>query len=173
MFAAGLVIGFSMFVQAEPKYEMDDSFNGAREVLKKLSNHSPQAEHYYEILTGFADAIQRHRQVLSREKRRSHNKYVNQILKIDVNQTSSETPSQFSPHGFSRDLADLPADTVIEDSGAVGDVDYEQPFQLFDATQLPVDGGGGFDFGIFGWDNFAMQISENFNFVNDALGDLG
>jgi hypothetical protein len=173
MFAAGLVIGFSMFAQAEPKFEMDESFNGAREVLKKLSDHSPQAEHYYEILTGFADAIQRHRQHLAREKRRSQNKYVNQILKLDMNQSSSNPQSTFSPQTLSRDLADAASSTLAaEDVGPLGDSDYPQPFQLYDPSQLPVDGGGGFDFGMFGWDNFAMQISENFNFDNDAVWDL-
>lgn len=177
MFAAGLVIGFSMFAQPEPKFEMDESFNGAREVLKKLSDHSAQAEHYYEILTGFADAIQRHRQHLAREKRKSHNKYVNQILKLDMNQANSGNNTQptFSPSSLSRDLADAAASTLAaEDVGAMGgEHDYPQTFQLFDASQLPVDGGGGFDFGMFGWDNFAMQISENFTFDNDTIWDLG
>lgn len=188
MFAAGLVIGFSMFAQAEPKFEMDESFNGAREVLKKLSDHSPQAEHYYEILTGFADAIQRHRQHLAREKRKSQNKYVNQILRLDMNNNQTTVgnhhashhnnnhhQSTFSPQSLSRDLADAAASTLAAEDVSVlgGDSDYPQPFQLFDASQLPVDGGGGFDFGMFGWDNFAMQISENFTFDNDTVWDLG
>ena len=173
MFAAGLVIGFSMFAQAEPKFEMDASFNGAREVLKMLSDHSAQAEHYYEILTGFSEAIQRHRQHLSREKRRSHNKYVNQILKLDIGQSASDSQPNFSPRTLSRDMADAASNTPIADYGLEGGLEYQQPFQLVDATQLPVDGGGGFDFGMFGWDNFTMQISENFNFDNDALWDLG
>lgn len=181
MFAAGLVIGFSMFAQAEPKFEMDESFNGAREVLKKLSDHSPQAEHYYEILTGFADAIQRHRQHLAREKRKSQNKYVNQILRLDMNNQPGlgnhhpGSQSTFSPQSLSRDLADAAASTLAAEDVSVlgGDSDYPQPFQLFDASQLPVDGGGGFDFGMFGWDNFAMQISENFTFDDDTVWDLG
>ncbi|KIV95395.1 hypothetical protein PV10_03059 [Exophiala mesophila] len=175
MFAAGLVIGFSMFAQAEPKFEMDEAFNGAREVLKKLSPHSPQAEHYYEILTGFADAIQRHRQHLAREKRRSQNKYVNQILTFDVSQNpvdmqsadTVQTSRGDSPTANGNLASILPENLRDLDETA----DFQQSF-VFDPNQLPVDGGGDFDFGIFGWDNFAMQVSENFNFDTDLVWDV-
>lgn len=175
MFAAGLVIGFSMFAQIEPKFEMDESFNGAREVLKKLAAHSPQAEHYFEILTGFADAIQRHRQHLAREKRRSQNKYVNQILTLDVGQNPVDIPSAdtaqtsggHSPTTNGNLSSMLPESLREPDETA----DFQQSF-VFDPNQLPVDGGGDFDFGMFGWDNFAMQVSENFNFDTDLVWNV-
>ena len=168
MFAAGLILGFSMFAQGETKFEMDAAFNGAREVLKKLSENSPQAEHYYEILTGFADAIQRHRQHLSREKRRSNNKYVSQLLTLDVNPSGTGSPqATFSPRTPSRDLADgMSAETPAPDGERLSEFDYQAAYPLPDTTQFPMEGGG-FDFGLFGWDNFAMQISENFVFEND------
>ncbi|KAJ9617811.1 uncharacterized protein PV06_06239 [Exophiala oligosperma] len=202
VFAAGLVLGFSMFAQGESPFDMDESFNGAREVLKKLAEHSPQAEHYYEILTGFADAIQRHRQHLSREKRRASNKYVNRILSLDVNvgthnnnNTATSVSGAASQVGFSpgmlgsRDKDTADSSYQLTDLGSMaaeaanggGDSDVAQPlvdthihadgqttpFQLLGTTpQFAVDTGGGFDFGLFGWDNFAMQISENFSFDN-------
>lgn len=191
-----------MFAQGESPFDMDESFNGAREVLKKLAEHSPQAEHYYEILTGFADAIQRHRQHLSREKRRASNKYVNRILSLDVNvgthnnnNTATSVSGAASQVGFSpgmlgsRDKDTADSSYQLTDLGSMaaeaanggGDSDVAQPlvdthihadgqttpFQLLGTTpQFAVDTGGGFDFGLFGWDNFAMQISENFSFDN-------
>ncbi len=166
MFAAGLVLGFSMFAQGESRFDMDSSFHGVREVLQMLSEHSPKAEHYYEILTGFADAIQRHRQLLSREKRRSNNKYVHQILTLEVDPSVSGSQSTFSPRQPSRDVADAASATTAAD-GETGELDYPGPFQPLDSTQLPLEAAGGFDFGLFGWDNFAMQISENFSYDGD------
>lgn len=166
MFAAGLVLGFSMFAQGESRFDMDNSFHGAREVLKKLADYSPQAEHYYEILTGFADAIQRYRQHLSRDKWRNKNKYVNQILTLDMNPSVSGSQSDLSPRALSRDPADSVSEAAVAD-GTLGNFGFQGPFQFSDTTQLPMEGGGGFDFGLFGWDNFAMQISENFSFDNE------
>ncbi len=165
VFAAGLALGFSMFAHSESPFDMDESFNGAREVLKKLAEHSPQAEHYYEILTAFADAIQRHRQHLSREKRRASNKYVSRILSLDVNPTASGPHSGFSPGSTSRDPVDGNSETVDTRFGEI-DPETQMPFQIPGTPQLPSDGGGGFDFSLFGWDNFAVQISENFSFDN-------
>lgn len=201
-----------MFAQGESPFDMDESFNGAREVLKKLAEHSPQAEHYYEILTGFADAIQRHRQHLSREKRRASGKYVNRILSLDVNVninvggggsdshnnsivniSGAASQAAFSPgilggsrgRGRDRDrdrgtvdsttqLTDIEFAAGAATGGEDSDVpplahaahaDSQTPFQLLGTPHFPVDSGG-FDFGLFGWDNFAMQISENFSFDN-------
>ncbi|OAL23608.1 hypothetical protein AYO22_06185 [Fonsecaea multimorphosa] len=177
VFAAGLVLGFSMFAQAESRFDMDDSFHNAREVLRNLSIHSPQAEHYYEILSGFADVIQRHRQHLSREKRRYKNKYVDQILTLDVSPSAGGSQSTSSPRTpLSNDrgigVLENPATSgsVTGGGGVPGnDFDLNGPFQMADYSQWPLENGGGFDFGMFGWDNFAMQISENFSFDNEAV----
>ncbi len=43
-------------------------------------------------------------------------------------------------------------------------------------AEFPADmgDGGGFDLGLFGWDNLAMQITENFAFdTDDAAADWG
>ncbi|KAK5461229.1 hypothetical protein LTS15_003292 [Exophiala xenobiotica] len=191
VFAAGLVLGFSMFTHGELPFDMDESFNGAREVLKKLAEHSPQAEHYYEILTAFADAIQRHRQHLSRDQRRASNKYVNRILSLDlVNPASTGSTSSglqsagsgsgFSPRSTARDHLPMVVDDgnlaeTVDNTRSFGEIGPQQqtqqmPFQIpgTPSLHLPSDGGGGnnFDFSLFGWDDFAMQMSENFSFDN-------
>ncbi|OCT46039.1 putative Fungal specific transcription factor [Cladophialophora carrionii] len=164
IFAAGLVLGFSMFAQGDSRFDMDDSFSNAREVLRSLSAESPQAEHYYEILMGFADVIQRRRQHLSRGRRSSRNKYVDQILTFDVTPSASRSQSTLSPGTpQSRGPGQGMPDASATDDGA-GDFEFQMP----DLSQWPLENGGGFDFGMFGWDNFAMQISENFSFDNDS-----
>ena len=163
MFAAGLVLGFSMFAHGDSRFDMDDSFSNAREVLRSLSIQSPQAEHYYEILTGFADVIQRRRQSLSLGERRSRNKYVDQILTFDNTPSASRSQSTLSPATpQSKDLGNSNQEVIATNEG-VGEFDFQMP----DLTGWPLENGGGFDFGMFGWDNFVMQISENFSFDND------
>lgn len=152
-----------MFAQGESRFDMDDSFSNAREVLRSLSANSPQAEHYYEILTGLADVIQRRRQHLSRGNRPSRNKYVDQILTFDTTPSATRSQSTFSPRTPSlKDPVTEVQDGTTSDEG-IGDYGFQMP----DLTQWPLENGGGFDFGMFGWDNFAMQITENFSFDND------
>ncbi|KAI1614550.1 hypothetical protein EDD36DRAFT_231214 [Exophiala viscosa] len=159
LFAAGLVLGFSMFAQGESPFHMDESFNSAREVLKKLADHSPQAEEYSGILIAFADAIQRHRQHLSREKR--PNKYVSRILSLDFNSGESGSQTDFSPPTASSNLADQHTDMP---DARVGDLSSSH---LPTASALPLlEEDGTFDVGLFGWDSFAMQITENFSYEN-------
>lgn len=163
LFAAGLVLGFSMFAHGESPFDMDESFNGAREVLGKLGANSPLAAHYYDILTGLGEAIQRHRQHLSREKRKSSNRYVNQILSLDTDPATSDrgSPSTFFPRIPSN--AESGSETPTAGGGS-GDFDFQTAFQIPDPTEQPMDNSVDFDLRLFGWDDFAMQISENFSF---------
>ena len=148
-----------MFAQGESPFDMDQSFNGAREVLKKLADHSPQAEEYSGILIAFADAIQRHRQHLSREKR--PNKYVSRILSLEFNPGETGSQPAFSPPTTSSIQAnqhmDIPDQTVADLSSS----------HLPATSALPhLEEDGTFDVGLFGWDSFAMQITENFSYDN-------
>ena len=153
-----------MFAQGESRFDMDDSFSNAREVLRSLAPESPQAQHYDEILTGFADVIQRRRQHLSRGSRPSKNKYVDQILTFDVTPSVSRSQSTISSATpMSRNHDNMSQDVAISDDG-IGDFDFQMP----EVGQWPLENGGDFDFGLFGWDNFAMQLSENFSFDNDV-----
>lgn len=81
MFAAGLLLGFSVFVQSSGAgKETEEAFHYARAVLLKLSELSPQAGHYYQILTAFSDAIALHQQKLSQERKRKTDQYMDQIF---------------------------------------------------------------------------------------------
>ncbi|KAF7197417.1 putative transcriptional regulatory protein [Pseudocercospora fuligena] len=83
MFAAGLLLGFAMFAQTEPVPEVDNAFANSIVVLERLALVSPQARHYYEILSTFSDAVHSRREQLGREKRKKSNQYVSQIFTAD------------------------------------------------------------------------------------------
>jgi hypothetical protein len=171
MFAAGLVIGFSMFAQGDTKCEMDDAFGAAREVLERLAPHSPQAAHYYEILSGFSDAIQRHREQSAREKRPANSKYVEQIITLNVGRVGQESnvqiSSRASPDSVHDPALEIPAETPAG-TPDLDDVSFEPIFDPENAGHFSLQDGSGFDFGILGWDNFAMQVSEGFNLSKEG-----
>lgn len=62
IFSAAMIIGFDLFTQDQPDRELDQSLSGAIAVLEKLGRGSPQAKHYWELLTNLRQAIGEHRQ---------------------------------------------------------------------------------------------------------------
>jgi len=130
---------------------MEDAFNDTRQVLKKLSNHSPQAQEYYEILTNFSDAISRNRQRLALKKRQASKQYVKQLF------TFGDNPGIDQQHVPTISGSSLPLDIGASDayvSGGLG------------RNLLPVQLDGGLDYG-FG---DGMQIPEGFAFDLEPFG---
>ena len=84
IFAAGLVLGFSLFPREEARHDIEDAFCKARRILEVLAELSPQAKHYHEILSNFAEAIARYQQRIAYERQGTGSQYVSQILSIDV-----------------------------------------------------------------------------------------
>lgn len=93
MFAAGLLLGFSMFAAAtttphQPVPEIDAAFQNALKVMEHLAKASPQARHYCEILDSFFDAIVQRREQVRCEKISGKNgerrKYVEQLFTAEV-----------------------------------------------------------------------------------------
>jgi hypothetical protein len=150
-----------MFTQPEPRPDMDNAFHHAREVLRFLATNSPQAEHYYEILTAFDSVIQQQRQTRARGGR-SKNRYVDQILTFDAIPTLSRTQSVTSPSVPLTAAEQI--DGLTQGTSTTNETSSIFNFNESDFDLLPLDGSGGFDFGMFGWDNIAMQMSENFIF---------
>ncbi|CRG91843.1 Thiamine repressible genes regulatory protein thi1 [Talaromyces islandicus] len=86
VFAAGLILGSSLFVydDTETSGETESAFQSARHVLRNLANLSPQAKHYDEILTSFAEAIVKHRQHVVLERQKAAKQYIDCIFDIDI-----------------------------------------------------------------------------------------
>lgn len=147
IFAAGLILGFSIFAEGEVRHGVEEAFTSTRTVLQVLAGQSPQAELYYDILTEMSDAITKYRQQLASERRRSTGQYVTQIFTIKTAPASStQIMSPLSPD----------ADTL-----AASDV---EPEILGNATELELewdqmDFGLGLNLGI--WDNLDLRLLED------------
>lgn len=133
MFAAGLLLGFSMFAQVEPVPEIDEAFQNAIAVLERLAQFSPQARHYFEILSTFSDAINTRREQLGRERRKKSDRFVSQIFTADFNAGNVAAPTQDST------AASAPLNDGIQ-SGAQGmDINGMMNFD-FDAATYDMSG---------------------------------
>ncbi|KAM3413807.1 hypothetical protein BST61_g10490 [Cercospora zeina] len=97
MFAAGLLLGFSMFAQTEPVPEVETAFANAIAVLERLALISPQARHYYEILSTLSDAVTARREQLGRERRKKSNQYVSQLFTAVFHDGAAAAPSYTTP----------------------------------------------------------------------------
>ncbi|KAJ5120938.1 uncharacterized protein N7515_010326 [Penicillium bovifimosum] len=82
IFAAALVLGFSMFSHRDLDPETDEAYRGALTILRVLSLRSAQAAHYLEITTMLEAAIVQQRRRLSAQVRQQRNKYVSRIFSL-------------------------------------------------------------------------------------------
>ncbi|KAB8239694.1 uncharacterized protein BDW43DRAFT_258899 [Aspergillus alliaceus] len=83
LFAAGLVLGFSLLAEAQTTSEIRDAFYGACRLLGSLGHLSPQAAQYHRILTSFSEAIDVYRERLRSERYESRTPFVERILTLD------------------------------------------------------------------------------------------
>lgn len=86
IFAAGLLLGFALFAQSGENTELEEAFKNTILVERMIANLSPQAGLYFDILTKFSEAIERHKRQVKDERRRMTNEYVDQIFTIDLAQ---------------------------------------------------------------------------------------
>ncbi|EPE35128.1 Zn2/Cys6 DNA-binding protein [Glarea lozoyensis ATCC 20868] len=157
IFAAGLVLGFTLFVNVEVEPNLEKAFTGVRDVLKKLSHQSPQAEHYHDVLISFSEAISKRRQQIARERRRVTSQYLDQILVIDVPNTLEhhyQTPTSTDAEAYSFENGSV--EDWWSSSLPLAHGILEHPPDVLHAD----------------WDAFAMQISEQLTYGNTAPGEL-
>ncbi|CAI7645638.1 unnamed protein product [Penicillium crustosum] len=93
IFAAALVLGFSMFSHREVDSEIDDVFRGALTILRMLASQSAQAAHYLEIITKLEAAITKQRQQLVAQSRQRRSQYVTRIFSLN------DTPATLQTQG--------------------------------------------------------------------------
>jgi hypothetical protein len=70
----------------EPRKDIDDSFENARDILSGIAPTSPQATLYCEILDSFAEAIRSYHSRISAEIHDTVQHYMSQILTFDTSQ---------------------------------------------------------------------------------------
>lgn len=91
IFAAGLLLGFWTFVQCDKTdTEASEAFRQSRDALQKMSAFSPQARHYFQILSALNDAVELHRVTKAEERKRWTSQYVDQVLTFDSSNSLSD-----------------------------------------------------------------------------------
>jgi hypothetical protein len=83
IFAAGLVLGFSILVHDGADTASRDAFKGAQRVLGSFRRLSAQADQYYHILANFSDAIDAYRAQVRRERRTATPALVERIFSME------------------------------------------------------------------------------------------
>ena len=94
IFAAALVLGFSMFAHRDIDSEIDDAFRGAITILRMLASQSAQAAHYLDISTMLEAAINQQRQRLAAQARQRRSQYVSRIFSLSDNPTTLRRQSE-------------------------------------------------------------------------------
>jgi hypothetical protein len=148
-----------MFAKREVDHEIESAFSGAREILDMLSAQSPQAAHYFEILTMLSNAIAKQRKQMAL---RGRSKYVGRLFSLDGANSAREESrpepitSDTATSSFERN-SDL---TALNDSeinwmmGAGQQIqpDLDEGLQLrWDSLDLPL------------WDSFPFLNARNFD----------
>ncbi|KKK26343.1 hypothetical protein ARAM_004262 [Aspergillus rambellii] len=151
VFAAALVPGFSMFSQKEVDTTLEDTFNGALEILRELSQQSAQAAHYYEILSLLRNAIDEQRQRL-RETPVPDKKYVSKIFSLNLRNNSPQGQG-------SMDATTAACSSEGSQTDRVGPyVDPGGSTNLFDAVALSSP--------FLGWEGMELSLWDRFPFVD-------
>ncbi|RAL12945.1 uncharacterized protein BO97DRAFT_389401 [Aspergillus homomorphus CBS 101889] len=91
VFAAGLVLGFSMFSQKEADPSLEETYDEALDILRMLSARSAQAAHYLEILSLLRNAIYEQRQRLAQHTQQSRSRYVSKLFSLNDRRLSTQT----------------------------------------------------------------------------------
>lgn len=101
IFAAALILGFSMFSHRDIDPETDAAFVGALAILRMLARQSAQAAHYLEILILLQDVITQQRQLLTAQDGQRRSDYVSRIFSLNdgVSKSSSQTERDQSISG--------------------------------------------------------------------------
>jgi hypothetical protein len=74
---------------AEPDQEIVQGFRKSVTVLEHLADSSPQAGHYFHILSTFSDAIDARRAQLRGQRRNTIDRFVTQIITTDFHDGSA------------------------------------------------------------------------------------
>lgn len=118
-----------MFTTDRPELDITDAFQGSCSIQKTLSIHSPQAAHYFDILTSLSEAVAaRRRQALSQRKR-AEKPIVERIMAFQPPQPCSANSE--ADHGdIIQSSTTLPAtvdENLSEDwlSGIASEFDYQ------------------------------------------------
>ncbi|KAF9887522.1 hypothetical protein FE257_010100 [Aspergillus nanangensis] len=165
VFAAALILGFSLFVQREINLETEAMFSAARDILRSFSAHSPQAGCYHEILTHLSQTISHQRQQTALQSCRRSSSYFDQVVPRDtvqggaqVNVLQINTPPQYLDDDWSspsrNNVSDI--DSWLLQNQPIIDPSFEQGYGEGDGIMG--------DMRLAGWDSLDLSLWDSFPF---------
>ncbi|KAJ5469181.1 hypothetical protein N7475_006933 [Penicillium sp. IBT 31633x] len=154
IFAAALVLGFSMFSHREANTEIDDAFRGAITILRILALQSAQAAHYLEIVTMLEAAVIQQRQRLATQARQRRSQYVSRIFSLK----DSPATSQMQTEGDDQtsNATPIPRQSTTSCSWIHSDDDTAAVTPpMIDAT-------------LFDWEGMDLPLWDSFPFLTES-----
>lgn len=153
IFAAALVLGFSMFAHRDIDSEIDEAFRGAMTILRMLASQSAQAAHYLDITIMLEAAINQQRQRLAAQARQRRSQYVSRIFSLNENpatprrqRESDEQSSIATPLTQS-----IPSYSWLQSDDGIGTV-----------TPPMIDGT------LFDWEGMDLPLWDSFPFLTES-----
>lgn len=98
VFAAGLVLGFSLLADDASDGDTREAFRGSQHVLHTIGRLSAQAAQYHQILSAFSEAIDIYRRQKRSERNESRVPFVEQILSYDDHPPAASTHHDNNHH---------------------------------------------------------------------------
>ena len=142
-----------MFAKREVDYEIEAAFSGAREILDMLSTQSPQAAHYFEILTMLSNAIAKQRKQMAL---RGRSKYVGRLFSLDSAYLArEESRPEPIPSAATSSFEGNPDQTTLNDS--------EVNWMMEGGQQIQPDLDEGL---LLRWDSLDLPLWDSFPFMN-------
>ncbi|GAT23272.1 fungal specific transcription factor [Aspergillus luchuensis] len=164
VFAAALVLGFSMFSRKEAEPSHEQAYGEALEILCVLSEQSAQAGHYYEILSCLGNAVAEQRRRLVQHSRQTKGRYVSKLFSLDDRRPSVEVQEGLDTPLLNGVSAIAPEAGIsdpwagIQRLGFMDSLEMDAALSGLDGMQLPV------------WDSFPF-VGEAFQ-LQGRVGDV-
>lgn len=157
IFAAALILGFSLFVEKDINIETEAMFTGACDIMSLFSIGSPQASRYHKIMMHLAQTIARQRQKAVLCHGRPENRESlgtlfrhqhNSVNLVDSLPTPSETADSAPRH----------------DSGQSGTTEQFNGWPSQDGIDTSLSGDVVVDPAFYGWDSLHLSLWDSFPF---------
>ncbi|CAG8070582.1 unnamed protein product [Penicillium salamii] len=154
IFAAALVLGFSMFAHRDIDSDIDEAFRGAMTILRMLAPQSAQAAHYLDITIMLESAINQQRQQLAAQARQRRSQYVSRIFSLNDNPTTPQRQSEAHEQASGTTpllTQSIPSYSWLQSDDGIGTV-----------TPPMIDGT------LFDWEGMDLPLWDSFPFLTES-----
>ena len=158
MFAAALILGFSLFVEKDINVETEAMFTGACDIMSLFSIGSPQAARYYKILTHLAQTISRQRQKDVLYHGRQRRESLGRLFHQNPPHVTDSLPTPSEIHT---------ADDIRrqDESGQSDSIEQIDSWPTDDVEDTSLSGQAMIDPAFYGWDSLHLPLWDSFPFI--------